>query len=102
MLTAAARGRLVTLALLAPAVLFLSVLFLVPLGLLAKLSLSAPAGPFSTYWEILGSWLYLRVFPGTFVLAGAVAARPPVAALPPPLSSTPPHRPALPTAPSTA
>lgn len=74
MLTAAARGRLVTMALLAPAVIFLSAAFLVPLGLLLKLSLSAPDGPFSTYWEILGSWLYLRVFRGTLVLAATVTA----------------------------
>jgi len=72
MLTAAARRRLVTVTLLAPATLFLAVAFVLPLGVLLKLSFAAPAGPFSTYAEILGGWLYTRVFWNTLVLAAAV------------------------------
>ncbi len=69
MLTAAARRRLVTVVLLAPALGFLGVAFVLPLGVLLKLSFTAPAGPLSTYAEILGGWLYMRVFWNTLVLA---------------------------------
>jgi putative spermidine/putrescine transport system permease protein len=74
MLTAAAHRRLVTVALLAPATLFLAVAFVLPLGVLLKLSFAAPAGPLSTYAEILGGWLYTRVFWNTLVLATVVTA----------------------------
>jgi putative spermidine/putrescine transport system permease protein len=74
MLTAAARRRLVTIGLLIPALGFLGVAFVLPLGALLKLSLSAPAGPLSTYAEILGGWLYMRVFWNTLVLALMVTA----------------------------
>lgn len=74
MLTAATRRRMVTAALLAPAVAFLVVAFVLPLSVLLKLSFAAPAGPFSTYAEILGGWLYTRVFWNTLVLAAAVTA----------------------------
>lgn len=74
MLTAAASRRLVTGALLTPTVGFLAVAFVLPVGIFLKLSLTEPAGPLSTYAEILGSWVYTRVFWNTFVLALMVTA----------------------------
>ncbi|MSO93850.1 MAG: ABC transporter permease [Rhodospirillales bacterium] len=74
MLTAAASRRLVTGALLVPTVAFLAVAFVVPVGILLKLSLTEPAGPLSTYADILGSWVYTRVFRNTIVLGLMVTA----------------------------
>ena len=74
MLTAAASRRLVIFALLTPTVAFLAVAFVFPVGILLKLSLTEPAGPFSTYADILGSWVYTRVFWNTIVLGLMVTA----------------------------
>ncbi len=74
MLTATMRRHLISAALLAPVVGFLAVVFMLPLGVLLKLSFTAPAGPLSTYADILGGWLYTRVFWNTLVLAVMVTA----------------------------
>ena len=58
--------------LLLPAVAFLALWFLAPLGRLFLLSLSDPRGPFATYAEILGSAVYLRVLLNTLVVAAIV------------------------------
>ncbi|MCK6454634.1 MAG: ABC transporter permease [Alphaproteobacteria bacterium] len=73
-LTAARRGHLVTAALLLPALLFLAVCFVVPMAVLFKLSVTAEEGPLSAYGEILGNWVYLRVFWNTLVVAVVVTA----------------------------
>jgi ABC-type spermidine/putrescine transport system permease subunit I len=57
-----------------PALAILSVAFLWPLAKLALLSLSAPAGPFAAYHEILGDDIYRHVFVNTFVFALVVTA----------------------------
>jgi len=73
-MTAATRRALITAALLAPALLFLALAFVLPLAFFFKLSLSSPKGMFAAYAEILGSWLYTRVFWNTLVLAASVTA----------------------------
>jgi ABC-type spermidine/putrescine transport system permease subunit I len=63
------RGRLVGLALIAPAVLFLTAAFLLPLGQLVLLSFSSRAGPFAPYVDLLTSDVYRRVFANTLSVA---------------------------------
>jgi putative spermidine/putrescine transport system permease protein len=67
------RDRLLTAALLAPALLFLFGCFIIPLGELLRLSFSSSAGPFEAYREIAGSEVYRRIFLNTLVLAFNVA-----------------------------
>lgn len=61
--------RLGAAALLAPGVLIAVFAFLVPLARLIGLSLSAPAGAFDAYAQLLGDDIYARVFANTFVIA---------------------------------
>jgi putative spermidine/putrescine transport system permease protein len=64
------RGRrLVTMALLLPAVCFLTVWFIVPMARLLDLSLSDPQGSTYAYREILGNEVYRRVFLNTLILS---------------------------------
>lgn len=69
------RGRnlLVTAGLLAPALVFLALAFLLPLSTLFRLSLSDPGGASAAYAEILGSGVYRQVFFNTLVLSFWVA-----------------------------
>jgi putative spermidine/putrescine transport system permease protein len=67
------RDRLLTAALLAPAVLFLFGCFIIPLGELLRLSFSSSAGPLEAYRKIAGSEVYRRIFLNTLVLAFNVA-----------------------------
>lgn len=60
--------------LLLPAVAFLTLWFVVPLGRLFLLSLSDPRGPFATYAEILGSTVYRRVLLNTVLVAVIVTS----------------------------
>ena len=55
--------------LLLPAVAFLTLWFLAPLGRLLALSFSDPRGPFATYAEILGGEVYRRVLLNTVLVA---------------------------------
>jgi putative spermidine/putrescine transport system permease protein len=74
MAVAATRRGLVTAGLMLPALLFLALWFVLPLGKLLGLSFSDPRGPFVTYAELLGSAVYRRVFVNTLVLAVGVTA----------------------------
>ena len=61
--------RLGVAALLAPGVLIVGLVFLVPLARLVSLSFSSPAGPFAAYANLLGDDIYARVFANTFFIA---------------------------------
>src|SRR6185503_9345355 len=61
--------RLGTIALLLPASMLLFVIFVLPLVRLFSLSLSAEAGPLSSYAQLLGDEVYFRVFRNTVVIA---------------------------------
>lgn len=63
------RQNAVTAALLLPAVLFLGVWFLIPMGKLFQLSMSAPEGALSAYRELLGNAVYRQVFTKTLLLS---------------------------------
>lgn len=67
------RGRVAGILLLAPAVLFLAVWFLLPLVILFRLSLTTPTGHFAAYGELLGNDVYRAIFRNTIVLAFNVA-----------------------------
>ncbi len=69
-----ARAWLITAGLLAPALVFLALAFLGPLGVLFQLSISSPEGALAAYEEILGSGVYRQVFLNTLVLSFWVAA----------------------------
>ncbi len=60
--------------LLLPALVILAIVFLAPLGRLAVLSVSAPAGALAPYRELVGEPVYRIVFANTVVLALIVSA----------------------------
>ncbi|MFZ5675532.1 MAG: ABC transporter permease [Pseudomonadota bacterium] len=68
-----ARRHVETLLLLAPAVIFLSLCFVVPLARLFSLAFTDEAGPFSTFALLAESEVYRRVMVNTFLVAFAVA-----------------------------
>lgn len=72
-LSPALRTRLVTLALLAPLVVFLGIAFVLPMTRLVGLSLSAPGGVAEPYLEIAGSSVFRQVFLNTITLSLLVA-----------------------------
>lgn len=82
MMTATMRRHTGTALLLLPALLFLAVSFVVPMLVLFNLSITAKEGPLWAYGEILGNWVYLKVFWNTLVLAVIVTAISVIAAYP--------------------
>ncbi len=70
----AAKPNVITAALLLPAVLFLLVWFVLPLGQLLRLSVTGMASPFAAYADLLGSEVYRRVFVNTLIVAVNVTA----------------------------
>lgn len=66
---AANRERFVALALLAPAILFLAIAFVWPLGELLRLSFSSRSGALAPYADLLASGVYRRVFFNTLFVA---------------------------------
>lgn len=60
--------------LLLPALLFLAIWFIAPLGQLLRLSFSDPAGALAPYAELLGSAVYRQIFVNTLILAFNVTA----------------------------
>ncbi len=82
MMTATMRRHTGTALLLLPALLFLAVSFVVPMLVLFNLSITAKEGPLWAYGEILGNWVYLKVFWNTLVLAVVVTAISVLAAYP--------------------
>ncbi|WP_239025291.1 ABC transporter permease [Rhodoligotrophos defluvii] len=69
-----ARRHIETAALLAPAVITLAVLFIVPLARLFSLAFTDPGGPFATFTLLAESQVYRRVMVNTFLVAIAVTA----------------------------
>jgi ABC-type spermidine/putrescine transport system permease subunit I len=67
-----ARHRLMTLLVLAPALLLLLVFFVVPLARLLSLAFSDPAGPLESFRQVAASAVYRRVMLNTFIVAAAV------------------------------
>jgi putative spermidine/putrescine transport system permease protein len=67
-----ARRRIVTLLVLAPALLLLFLFFVVPLARLFALAFADPAGPFESFRQVAESAVYRRVMLNTFLVAGAV------------------------------
>ena len=68
------RDRLDTLLLLAPAVLFLLVWFIVPLSRFLSLAFTGETGALDTFATLLSSDVYLRVLVNTLVLSAVVTA----------------------------
>lgn len=68
-----ARRHIETLLLLAPAVIFLFLCFVVPLARLLSLAFTDEAGPFATFTMLAESDVYRRVMVNTFLVAFAVA-----------------------------
>ncbi len=68
-----ARRHIETLLLLAPAVIFLFLCFVVPLARLFSLAFTDEAGPFATFAILADSDVYRRVMVNTFLVALAVA-----------------------------
>lgn len=68
-----ARRHVETLLLLAPAVIFLFLCFVVPLARLFSLAFTDEAGPFATFAVLAESEVYRRVMVNTFLVAFAVA-----------------------------
>ena len=66
--------RLGTIALLLPASMLLFFIFVLPLVRLFSLSLSAEAGPLSSYAQLLGDEVYFRVFRNTVMIAVSTTA----------------------------
>lgn len=60
--------------LLAPAILLLATVYLIPLAWLVRLSLVGAAHPFEHYWSLARDTVFLRVFVNTFLMAGTVTA----------------------------
>jgi ABC-type spermidine/putrescine transport system permease subunit I len=67
------RRHIETLLLLAPAVIFLGLAFVVPLARLFSLAFTDEAGPFATFTTLIDSDVYRRVMINTFLVAFAVA-----------------------------
>ena len=67
------RQWLITAALLGPALIFLGICFIVPLGELLNLSFTGKGGPLASYREIAVSEVYRQVFVNTLFLAFNVA-----------------------------
>jgi ABC-type spermidine/putrescine transport system permease subunit I len=67
------RRHIETLLLLAPAVIFLGLAFVVPLARLFSLAFTDEAGPFATFTILIDSDVYRRVMINTFLVAFAVA-----------------------------
>lgn len=68
-----ARRHIDTILLLAPAVIFLFLFFVVPLARLFSLAFTDEAGPLATFTMLAGSDVYRRVMVNTFLVAFAVA-----------------------------
>lgn len=67
------RRHVETLLLLAPAVIFLALAFVVPLARLFSLAFTDEGGPFATFTTLIDSDVYRRVMVNTFFVAFAVA-----------------------------
>jgi putative spermidine/putrescine transport system permease protein len=67
-----ARRRMVTLSLLAPALLLVFVFFVVPLARLFGLAFANPSGPLESFRQVVLSDVYRRVMLNTFLVSGAV------------------------------
>ena len=66
------RGQIETACLLAPALVVLALVFVVPLARLFSLAFTDPAGPFATFETLAGSPVYRTIAVNTLLMAFAV------------------------------